>query len=245
MFSSQRRNFPVRVRIVLILFLALGFVARPVAAQESLPSKTVDVDGLRKFIENTRREWSVPGLAVAIVKDDKVVLAEGFGVKEEGKIDAVDANTLFAIASNTKAFTSAALAILVDEGKLDWDDRVEKHLPWLELKDPLSRDLRIRDLLCHRSGLGTFSGDLLWWGTEYSAKEVLQRAKHLEPASPFRAKYGYSNLMFLAAGLVVEEVSGQQWAEFVESTILSELEMKRSVTSVRDLCKPWEFCYTT
>ncbi|MFN3189518.1 MAG: serine hydrolase [Aureliella sp.] len=190
---------------------------------------------LRTYIEQVRNQWSVPGLAVAIVKNDQVLMAEGFGYLEVGGDEPVDGDTLFAIASNTKAFTSAALAILVDEGKLAWDDRVDRYLPWLRLKDPMTRDLRIRDLLCHRSGLGTFSGDLVWWGTKYSPREVLERAIHLEPASPFRSKYGYSNLMFLAAGLVIEEVSGQAWSEFIAQQILAPLQMSRTITTTSRL----------
>jgi CubicO group peptidase (beta-lactamase class C family) len=124
----------------------------------------------------------------------------------------------------------------VDEGKLKWDDRVSQHLPWFKLKDEFAtREIRVNDLLCHRSGLGTFSGDLLWWGTDYTPKQVLQRANELEPASSFRSAYGYSNLMFLAAGEVITAVSGQSWSDFVRDRLLRPLEMKRSTTSVRDL----------
>lgn len=146
-----------------------------------------DLAELDAWIEETRVAWEVPGLSVAIVLDDKVIHCKGYGVRELGKPETVDQDTLFAIASNSKAFTADALALLVDEGKLKWDDSVSRYLPWLKLSDPLaSQDLRVRDLLCHRSGLGTFSGDLLWWGTPYSAREVLERSVHLKPASPFR-----------------------------------------------------------
>ncbi|MFO1064337.1 MAG: serine hydrolase [Pirellulales bacterium] len=172
------------------------------------------------------------------MKDDRVLLSKGYGVRRVGESDRVDGDTLFAIASNSKAFTSAALAILVDDGKLKWDDHVSDHLPWFRLKDPAaSADIRVRDLLCHRSGLGTFSGDLLWWGTPYTPKEILQRAVHLEPASAFRSEYGYSNLMFLAAGEVIEAASGKAWPEFVSEKILTPAGMSRSITTIRDLDK--------
>ena len=201
---------------------------------QSTPS--VDLAKLDAFIANAQEEWNVPGLAVAIVKDGKVVHAKGYGVRELNKPEKVDADTVFAIASNTKAFTAAALAILVEEGKVDWKDPVRKHLPWLELYDPyVTAELRVDDLLCHRSGLGTFSGDLLWWGTAYSPEQVLRRAKHLEPAGSFRAQYGYSNLMFLAAGEVIAKASGMSWQKFIESRILKPVGMSRSVTSVKDL----------
>ncbi|HBE70271.1 MAG TPA: serine hydrolase, partial [Planctomycetaceae bacterium] len=224
-------------------------VAQPALAPQSTPAK-VDVDKtlagrvteLRNYIAATREDWNVPGLSVAIIQNGQVLLAEGFGVKEAGTTDPVDADTLFAIASNSKAFTSAALAILVDEGKLKWDDHVRDYLPWLQLKDPLATaDLRIRDLLCHRSGLGTFSGDLLWWQTDYSPEEVLRRARHLDAAGPFRAHYGYSNLMFLAAGEVISAASGQSWQQFVESRILGPCQMKRTITSTRHLVEQQNF----
>jgi CubicO group peptidase (beta-lactamase class C family) len=173
---------------------------------------------------------------VVIVKDGETVLARGYGVRERGTRDPVDENTLFAIASNTKAFTVAALAILVEEGKLGWDDPVRDYLPYFELYSPYVSDgMIIRDLLSHRSGLGTFSGDLLWYGTHYSAEEVVRRARFLPQAGPFRASYGYSNLMFIAAGEVVSAVSGMPWQSFVESRILEPLGMSRTVTSVDDL----------
>lgn len=214
------------------------------AVVASAPSTTgtVDVAKLETAIEQMREQWQVPGLAVAIVKDDAVVMSRGFGIRELGDSEPVDGDTLFAIASNSKAFTAAALAILVDEGKLKWDDHVHRYLPWLRLKDPYATaDLRVRDLLCHRSGLGTFSGDLLWWGTAYSPREVLERAVHLEPAASFRAEYGYSNLMFLAAGEVISAVSGQSWGEFVTHRILQPLEMQRTITSTRDLLSKGNF----
>jgi CubicO group peptidase (beta-lactamase class C family) len=193
-------------------------------------------------IEKVRSQWQVPGLAVAIVKDNQVLLSKGYGVREDGTDKAVDQDTLFAIASNTKAFTSASLAILVDQGKLRWDDPVHQYLPWFRLSDPLATsDLRVRDLLCHRSGLGTFSGDLLWWGTSYSTREVLQRTSKLDLATPFRSQYGYSNLMFLAAGQVIEAVSGQTYADFVRQQILKPLGMDRTVMSVRDLISVGNF----
>lgn len=197
---------------------------------------------IEQYIEDVRQQWKVPGLAVAIVSDGKVVLSKGFGVREVGSEKPVDQDTLFAIASNTKAFTAAALAILVDEGKLNWDDPVSETLPWLRLSDPLATsDLRIRDLLCHRSGLGTFSGDAVWWATDYSTRQVLERIANLELAAPFRSTYGYSNLMFLAAGQVIEAASGQSYSSFIQQRILEPVGMDRTVVSVRDLISKGNF----
>jgi CubicO group peptidase (beta-lactamase class C family) len=177
------------------------------AALDLRAQSSVDLAALDAYFAESGDVFKVPGFAVAIVKDGELVFAKGYGVRELAKQGRVDENTVFAIASNTKAFTAAALAILVDEGKISWDDRVIDYLPYFQLYDPwVTQEMRIRDLLSHRSGLGTFSGDLLWYGTSYSSAEVVRRARHLEPAGKFRSDYGYSNLMFLAAGEVVTDL---------------------------------------
>ena len=178
----------------------------------------------------------MPGIALAIVKDDKVVFAKGYGVREMGKSEKVDENTLFAIASNSKAFTTASLAILVDEKKLSWDDKVVKYLPEFQLYNPyVTSELTIRDLVTHRSGLDTFSGDLLWYETNYNSDEVLRRVRFLKPVSSFRSAFGYQNLMFIAAGKVIEKVSGKTWSQFVTERILTPLGMTGTTASVKDL----------
>ena len=184
------------------------------------------------------KDWNVPGMAIAIVKDGKVVLAKGYGVREIGKPDAVDEHTLFAIASNTKAFTSTLIAMLVDEKKLGWDDRVTQYLPYFQLYDPyVTNDMRVRDLLSHRSGLGTFSGDLLWYGTSYSREEVIRRARYLKQASPFRSRYGYQNIMFVAAGEVAASAAGKSWDALVKERIFAPLGMTRTITTFADVQK--------
>jgi CubicO group peptidase (beta-lactamase class C family) len=230
----------MRSRWMLLLLMVFGtsqgICQDPLPTGAELPLTADRVSQIDSWIAKTREEWDVPGLAVAVVHDGNVVLASGYGVRELGKAESVDADTLFAIASNTKAFTAASIAILADDDKLDWDDRVQKFLPWLQLYDPwVSSELRVDDLLCHRSGLGTFSGDLLWWGTPYTAREVLHRTRHLKPGGSFRAHYGYSNLMFLAAGEIIVNVSGQSWQSFVQDRILTPVGMQRTVTSVEDL----------
>ncbi|MFB3906068.1 MAG: serine hydrolase [Acidobacteriota bacterium] len=212
-------------------FVLVGFLLLhlPVFAQ-------VDLEKLDAYFARARDDWKVPGMAIAIVKDDRVVFAKGYGVRELGKPAKVDENTLFAIASNTKAFTAAALAVLVDEQKISWDDRVQTHLPYFELYDSyVSHDFRIRDLLCHRSGLRTFGGDLIWYGTPYGREEIVRRARFLKQAFPFRSGYGYSNIMFIAAGEVVEKASGKSWEDFIRQRLLIPLGMKRTVLSVKEL----------
>ena len=198
--------------------------------------RVTDVAALDAYFARARREWDVPGIAVVIVKDSRIVLEKGYGVRERGRPAPVNEHTLFAIASNTKAFTAAALAVLVDKELVGWDDPVRRYLPWFELRDPVaSTDLRLRDLLSHRSGLGTFSGDLLWYNTPWPPDEVLRRVRYLEPRFPFRATYGYSNVMFIAAGQVVAAASGTPWETFVKAHFFDPLGMRDSVTSVRAL----------
>ena len=195
----------------------------------------VKLQEIEAYAKKAQADWNVPGLAIGIVKDDKLVFVKGFGVRELGKPELVDENTLFACASNSKAFTTAALAILVDEGKLRWEDPVSKYLPEFALYDAYAtREMTIRDLVCHRSGLATFSGDLLWYETNYSADEILRRTRFLKPTTSFRSRYGYQNLMFVAAGKVIERISGKSWAAFIDERILTPLGMERTTTSVRD-----------
>jgi CubicO group peptidase (beta-lactamase class C family) len=224
------------MRPFVLMALAAGLCTAAPQGSGGSPNPSPDLTKLDAYIEKARAEWEVPGLAVAIVKDGRVVFAKGYGVKELGAKDRVDADTLFAIASNTKAFTSAALAILVDEKKLRWDERVQDILPYFQLSDPwISHEMRVDDLLCHRSGLKTFSGDLLWYGTPYSREEILRRVQFLKPAYPFRAGYGYSNLMFLAGGEVVAKASGESWDAFIKDRLLTPLGMRRTTTTIRDL----------
>lgn len=195
-----------------------------------------DLSKLDAYYQKALKDWNVPGMAIAIVKDDKVVFAKGYGVLDAKKGGKVDENTLFGIASNSKAYTAAALAILVDEGKLKWDDKVTKYLPYLQLYDPyVTQELTIKDLLSHRVGLETFSGDLLWYNTTYSRREILERAKFLKPTYGFRAGYGYSNVMFIAAGEVIEAISGKTWEQFIQERFFRPLGMTRSYTSVNQL----------
>ena len=165
------------------------------------------------------------------------IWSQSYGETIAGSGDKATPSTLYAVASNTKAFTSAALAQLVDEGKLDWDDRVQEHLPWFELYNPyVTSELRVRDLLCHRSGLATFSGDLLWYGTQWSSRGNSRKStEHLEPTTAFRTQFGYQNLMFMAAGEIIEAVSEKPWKTYMEQAFLDPIGMTSSVLSTNEL----------
>jgi CubicO group peptidase (beta-lactamase class C family) len=208
----------------------LALVAAPPAAAQTAPPA-----GLDAYIEKAMREWNVPGLGVAIVKNDSVVLAKGYGVREAGKPTPADANTIFAIGSNTKAFTGAAIGMLVDEGKMRWDDPVTRYLPTFQLHDPyVTREITIRDVLSHRSGLGR-RADLLWYGSPFDRTEVLRRIRHLVPNSSFRSQYGYQNVMYLAAGEASAAAAGSSWDDLIKERILRPLGMNESSTSVAGL----------
>lgn len=197
---------------------------------------TEKIQLLESYYSASLNDWKVPGMAIAIVTKDSILFSKGFGVTDVNSKNKVDENTLFALASNTKAFTATALAMLVDQGKIKWDDRVTDYLPWFKMYDPyVTNAFTIRDLLSHRSGLETFSGDLLWYGSNYSRKEVISRARFLKPAYGFREHFGYSNIMFIAAGEIIPAVTGQSWDEFVAENILKPLEMNRSLLHVSEL----------
>lgn len=212
-------------------FLLIFIPTWGLKAQSSIQARNLDI-----YFTKSIEKWQVPGMAVAILKNDTLQLLKGYGVKEIGKPGKIDENTLFAVASNTKSFTATAMAMLVDEGKLSWDDKVVKFLPWFRLYDPyVSLNMTIRDLLSHRSGLQTFSGDLIWYGSTYSRDEIIERASKLKPVYGFRTNYGYSNIMYLTAGQIIAKVSGMSWDEFIKERILMPLGMKNTNTSVTEL----------
>ena len=203
-------------------------------AQPALPDQLQDFGA---YVDSVRKTFDVPGIAVAIVKDGKVVMEQGFGLREIGKPDKVDARTLFAIASNTKAFTAAALQQLAEQGKLNMDDRVIDHLPWFQMSDAyVTNEMRIRDLLAHRSGLSLGAGDLLYWPpTSYSTKEVVQRLRHVPIANGFRSGYAYDNILFAVATLVIEQASGQHYADYIREHIFKPVGMDESLIDMTGL----------
>ncbi len=202
-------------------------VAPGAAAQQGL-------DGIEAEIERMIRDWGIPGTAVVVIQNDEVVFAGGFGVKEIGGVDPVDENTIFAVGSTSKAFTAASIAMLVDEGKASWDDPVADHLPAFRLSDPyITRDLRVRDLMSHNSGL--LRGDRLWYASGRSREEVLHQVRHQPVTFRLRSTFQYNNTTWIAAGEIIEAVSGMSWDDFVASRIFRPLGMTRSTTLMEPL----------
>lgn len=186
------------------------------------------------YVNKAIKEWEVPGVAIAVIKDDKIVLARGYGVRELGKPASVDERTLFAIGSSSKAFTVASIAMLVDEGKLKWEDPATKYLPGFQLFDPYTtRELTVSDLVTHRSGLTR--GDMLWYASSYDRDEILRRVRYLKPSWSLRARFGYQNIMYLAAGQIIPAITGKSWDDFIRERIFVPLDMKSSTTSIKAL----------
>ncbi len=208
-------------------FIALLALAFPVLAAADPPA---DFDAR---VAAVLKASEAPGAAIAIVENGEVTLARGYGVRRLGEPAAVGDDTLFQIGSTTKAFTATALALLVEDGKIGWDDRVIDHLPGFRMYDPwVTREITIRDLLVHRSGLGRGQGDLMFVpSTEISRADLVRRIRFLKPATSFRSGFAYDNVLYAVAGQVIEAVAGQSWEDFVEARIFAPLAMKTSVTN--------------
>ncbi len=192
------------------------------------------------FVDSMRRVWEVPGVAMAIVKNDRILLAKGFGYRDVAKQQPVTENTLFAIGSCTKAFTTMAIAMLVEEGVVDWDKPVRTYLPDFTLKDPFASErMTPRDLVTHRSGLPRH--DMLWYGATFTRRQLFERLQYLEPSKDFRAAFQYQNLMYMTAGYLVGRVTGSTWESFVRKRILDPLDMRSSNFSVTEMQKAGDF----
>lgn len=189
--------------------------------------------GFDRRVEHLRTEFGIPGVSIAIVENGRTTLARGWGVRLLGAADKVDADTIFAIGSTGKAFTTAALSILVDQGKLGWDDKVIDHMPDFRMWDPwVTREMTVRDLLVHRSGLGLGAGDLLFVpNSDLSRKETVRRLRFIKPATSFRSGFAYDNMLYMVAGQLIEEVSGETWETFVRGHILRPLGMDHAAVS--------------
>lgn len=214
----------------LCLIALVGLFSLSITAQTDLPQN------FDEWIESGRKDWSVPGMAVGIVKDGEVVYAKGFGEKRLGSKAAVDANTVFSIASVSKNMTAAALAVLVDEGKIGWDDKITTHIPWFQFKDPWVTDqITIRDALTHRVGLGRILGNRLQFMTESSRDEVLYQMRYMDFEKPFRSNFVYNNIMYSLAGQIIQYTDGRTWNQFLQEELFEPVDMTHASTSITAL----------
>ncbi len=213
-----------------------GMPVSPAIAEIPAASPSFILDSLDKYIQRGMEQWQVPGLAIAIVKDGKVIFRKGYGVREINKTELVDENTLFIIASNTKLFTGTALAKLEYDKKLSLNDKITKYLPWFRLNDTLSTRLaNIRDMLSHRIGLKTFQGDFTFWDSGLPKDSIIWKMRYLKPSGEFRQDFGYCNSAFLVAGRVLEKVTGKTWESYIEENVLRPLGMTNTYMNTANL----------
>src|SRR5579862_5047942 len=218
----------VRIRLQVAVPVLFAILTSFAPAQSTAPSAPpADLDA---YVASSMKTFDVTGIAVAIVKDGKIEVAKGYGVRKLGDPTPVDEFTMFGIGSNTKAFTTAALAILIDEGKLSWDDPVYQRLPGFVMYDPyVSHEMTIRDLLTHRSGMGLGEGDLLFWPhTTYTRADIIYKLRFMKPASSFRSHYAYDNLLYMTAGQIIPAITGISWDDYVPEHIFKPLGMNHS-----------------
>jgi CubicO group peptidase (beta-lactamase class C family) len=204
-------------------------------ATAQAPAQPAPLAGLDSYVEGAMREWEAPGVVIGVVQDDRLIFAKGYGVREKGTSDRVDPDTVFALGSITKTFTAAAVGLLVEKGKLEWDDRLARHLPELRLRDACaSRDATVRDALSHRTGLPELGGDFVAYASNYSRAELVRRMRFIPPAVGFRSGFGYSNQMYVALGEIVARASGASWDDFLRQRFFAPLGMTRTTTRFDD-----------
>jgi CubicO group peptidase (beta-lactamase class C family) len=225
--------------LFLLLSAYFGF-----SQTDTLPSFVKD--SLDIYVNRALTDWEIPGVSVCIVKNGKIVMMKGYGVKDYDTREKVDENTLFMIGSNSKAFTATAIAMLDADKKLSLDDKVTKWIPEFKLDNKAAGEQAIiRDLLCHRIGFKTFQGDFTYWTSDLSRKEVIEKMGHIKAMYPFRTKWGYTNAAFLTAGEIIPKVTGMQWEDFIKSKIFDPLEMKNTLALSKDFplaankCSPY------
>jgi CubicO group peptidase (beta-lactamase class C family) len=217
----MNKNILQKITLIIIVLISYSLVNAQVLSND-------DID---KLVGRSMKAFDVPGISVGVIKDGKVVIAKGYGVRSLNTMQKMDENTLVGIASNSKAFTAAALGILIDEGKIKWDTKVRDVIPEFKLYDPyVTEEFTIRDLLTHRSGLGLGAGDLMLFpnGADFSTSDIIHNLRYLKPVSSFRTKYDYDNNLYIVAGEVIARVSGKSWPEFVEERIIHPLGMTKT-----------------
>src|SRR5260221_10002641 len=219
----------------LLIALLIGIQGNTQNFNEEKKLKGIDI-----AINKILKDWNVPGCGVGIVVKDKLVFAKGYGYRNLEKKLPVTPNTLFQIASNTKLFTATAIGFLVDEGKLDWDKPIKDYVPQIQFyNDQLNANVTIRDMLSHRTGISRH--DNIWYKSDFARKELFERVKFLEPSLPLRQGFLYNNLMYGAAGSIVEYLSHQTWEEYVSNKIFKPLGMTHSMFVTEDMMKQSDF----
>jgi CubicO group peptidase (beta-lactamase class C family) len=222
-FSQAGQTFP----------FSLERKSAAAASAAAAPAAKPSLDGLDEFVTQAMKDWKVPGLALAVVQGDKVILQKGYGYRDLEKQLPVTPNTLFAIGSITKSFTVTTLGMEMDEGKVDWDKPVRDYLPTFKLFDPaLTEQMTMRDLITHRSGLPRH--DLIWYSSDFTREDLLRRLQYLEPSKPLRAKFQYNNLMFMTAGYIAGQLNGTSWEDAIIQRVFRPLEMTGTNFSVLD-----------
>jgi CubicO group peptidase (beta-lactamase class C family) len=222
------------MRHLLLLFLLVSSATFAQTKSQPVDKKVQELDA---YIQKAQKEWDVPGMAVVVVKDGNVLLSKGYGVRELGTTNAVDSKTLFACASTTKAMTATCMGMLVDEGKVSWNDPVIKYLPEFQLYDPfVTREITIRDLFVHDTGLG--NADFLWGVMDISGDEVLHKMRDVKPTYSLRSSFIYQNIFYLAAGKVIQKISGKPWNVFVRERIFQPLALTRTFPLTADVNDP-------
>ncbi|MDF2190915.1 serine hydrolase [Paraflavitalea sp. CAU 1676] len=223
-------NTPIKPCFLLICLLT----AAGLLGQDKTPAFVRD--SLDTYVERALKDWQIPGVAVCVIKDGRIVVMKGYGIKEAGTDNKVDTNTLFMIGSNSKAFTGTALAMLEADKKLSLDDKVQKWLPDFKLYDPwVAKEATLRDLLCHRLGFETFQGDFMYFDSDLTLQQVREKFGKVKPVYSFRSKWGYTNAAFLTAGEVIPKVTGKTWAQFLEERIFKPLGMNNTLALSKDI----------
>ena len=220
---------------IAVVAIAIGLLASaPAVAQQRSRARDAPIAALDAYVAGAVRDWRVPGLAIAVIHGDTIVLAKGYGVRRIGRPEPVDAHTLFAIGSTTKAMTATLMAMLVDSGRVSWDDPVINHLPEFRVQDPyVTREMTVRDLLTHRGGLP--ETDYLWEDTTRTFTDILRRLQYVSPAYSIRSAFVYQNVMYATAGHIEAVLAGTTWDDLVRRRVFTPLGMADTKTSTHDL----------
>ena len=223
------------IRVTLGLIAALVFTSSIVVAQQQ-ESVEARLQGFDSYMEQVMKDWNAPGIGIGIVMGDKLVFAKGYGFRDYGKKLPYTITTTQPIASNSKLFTAVAVGLLVEDGKLRWDEPIKQFVPSIRFyNDELDRSVTIRDMLSHRTGVTRH--DAIWYKSTFTRRELWDRLRYLEPTAPIRTKFLYNNLMFTAAGQVIEELSGKTWEQFVQTRLFDPLGMTHSTLTIEDNIK--------